>query len=119
MKSQNRPGSQRQKRVEVGLPMQVSGKESNGLPFADTMHSGNVSRTGASFLTKRSLEVGMELSILIPRRPGDPKESDFSSLARIVRVQPGSEEREILVGVQFLERQFHRVYVPETDSERT
>lgn len=115
MKSQGPSGMQRQKRVAVGLAMHVSGRESNGLPFDDTVHSGNVSRTGASFLTMRSLEVGMELSVLIPRRPGDPKGAEFSSQALVVRVQPGAEEREILVGVQFLERQFHRVFVPESE----
>ena len=115
MTSQGQSGTQRPKRVAVGLSMHVSGKETNGLPFDDVVHSGNVSRTGASFLTMRSLEVGMELSVLIPRRPGDPKDADFSSLALVVRVQPGAEAREILVGVQFLERQFHRVYVPESE----
>jgi hypothetical protein len=115
MKSQGPSETQRQKRVAVGLSMHVSGKEANGLPFDDIVHSGNVSRTGASFLTMRSLEVGMDVSVLIPRRPGDPKDTDFSSLARVVRVQPGSHDRELLIGVQFLERQFHRVYVPESD----
>ena len=115
MKSKDPSEMHRQKRVAVGLSMHVSGKVTNGLPFDDVVHSGNVSRTGASFLTMRSLEVGMDVSILIPRRPGDPKDSDFSSLAHVVRVQPGSQDRELLVGVQFLERHFHRVYVPESE----
>ncbi|HEV8384738.1 MAG TPA: hypothetical protein VGQ11_07690 [Candidatus Acidoferrales bacterium] len=108
--------STRQRRVAVGLEMRVGGKEANGLPFEDTVLSGNVSRTGASFYTLRDLKVDMELDVRIPRRPGDPEDSDFISKARIVRVQPGSEEREILVGVQFLDRHFHRVYVSEETS---
>jgi hypothetical protein len=105
-----------QKRVAVGLAMQVSGKEMDGMPFEDTVYSGNVSRSGASFHTLRRLEVGMEVDVLIPRRPGDPHDADFASRARVVRAQPGTEEREILVGVQFLDRRFHRVYVSESTS---
>jgi len=109
-------GGRVQKRVAVGLAMQVSGKEMDGMPFDDTVYSGNVSRTGASFLTHRRLEVGMEVDVLIPRRPGDPVDADFASRAQVVRAQPGTDEREILVGVQFLDRRFHRVYVSESTS---
>ena len=116
MSAPEQPNIQRPRRIEVGLAMQVSGKEANGLPFDDTVHSGNVSRTGASFLTRRRLEIGMEVDVLIPRRPGDPKDAEFDSRAKVVRVQPGSEEGEILVGLQFLDRKFQRVYVTETDS---
>ncbi len=109
-------GGRVQKRVAVGLAMQVSGKEINGTPFEDTVYSGNVSRTGASFPTLRQLEVGMEVDVMIPKRPGDREDTDFASRARVVRVQPGSEARELLVGVQFLDRRFHRVFVSETTS---
>ena len=116
MTAAEQTGGRVQKRVAVGLEMRVSGKEANGLPFDDTVHSGNVSRTGASFLTLRDLQMGMQVDVLIPRRPGDREESDFTSRAQIVRVQAGTEEREILVGVQFLDRHFHRVFVSETTS---
>ena len=116
MSAAEQTGGRVQKRVAVGLEMRVSGKEANGLPFDDTVHSGNVSRTGASFYTVRDLKVDMELDVLIPRRPGDPKDADFASRARVMRVQPGSEEGELLVGVQFLDRRFHRVYVSESTS---
>ena len=116
MTSPDQTNIQRQKRVAVGLAMQVRGKEANGLPFDDTVYSGNVSRTGASFLTLRGLELGMDVDVMIPRRPGDPPEADFSSRARVVRVQPGTQERELMVGVQFLDRRFHRVYVSEASS---
>ncbi len=116
MSAPEQAGGRVQKRVAVGLAMQVSGKEVDGMPFDDTVYSGNVSRTGASFLTHRRLEVGMEVDVLIPRRPGDPHDADFASRAQVVRAQPGADEREILVGVQFLDRRFHRVYVSETTS---
>jgi len=110
------PGGRVQKRVAVGLAMQVSGKEVDGMPFDDTVYSGNVSRTGASFHTHRRLEVGMDVDVLIPRRPGDPVDADFASRARVVRALSEADGREILVGVQFLDRRFHRVYVSETTS---
>ena len=105
-----------QKRVAVGLEMRVSGKDANGMPFDDVVHSGNVSRTGASFYTRRELKPDMVIDVLIPRRPGDPKDADFSSRARIMRVQPSGEVRDTLVGVHFLDRNFHRVYVSEATS---
>jgi hypothetical protein len=105
-----------QKRVAVGLEMHVSGKDANGLPFDDMVHSGNVSRTGASFYTRRELQADMVVDVLIPRRPGDPKDADFSSRARIVRVQPGSAEGERIIAIHFLDRNFHRVYVSEETS---
>ena len=116
MSAPEQPGGRVQKRVAVGLAMQVSGKEVGGMPFDDTVYSGNVSRTGASFHTHRRLEVGMDVDVLIPRRPGDPVDADFASRARVVRAQPEADGQEILVGVQFLDRRFHRVYVSETTS---
>lgn len=109
-------GGRVQKRVAVGLAIEVSGREVDGTPFIDTVYSGNVSRTGASFVTLRRLEVGMEVDVVIPRRPGESKDADFASRARVVRVQPGSVERELVVGVQFLDRRFHRVFVSESTS---
>ena len=116
MSAAQQGGGRIQKRVAVGLEMRVSGKEANGLRFEDTVHSGNVSRTGASFYTLRDLKVEMELDVMIPRRPGDPKDAGFASRARVMRVEPRPEEGESLVGVQFLDRRFHRVYVSESTS---
>lgn len=107
-------GGRVQKRVAVGLAMQISGKDADGTPFDDTVYSGNVSRTGASFHTVRKLEVGMDVDVVIPRRPGDHEPEDFATRARVVRALPEGEEHELLVGVQFLDRRFHRVYVSET-----
>ncbi|MBI1749066.1 MAG: PilZ domain-containing protein [Acidobacteria bacterium] len=116
MSALEQTGGRVQKRVAVGLAIQVSGKEADGTPFEDTVHSGNVSRTGASFTTLRGLEVGMEVDVVIPRRPGEREDADFATRARIVRVQPGSAERELLIGMQFLDRRFHRVFVSESTS---
>jgi len=110
-------GGRLQRRISVGLAMTVRGKETDGVPFEDSVHSGNVSRTGASFATRRQLEVGAEVELTIPRRPGERGEdADFVSRARVVRVVAGSEEGERVVGVQFLDRRFHRVFVSESTS---
>ncbi len=114
MSAAQQTGGRVQKRVSVGLAIEVSGREADGTPFIDTVYSGNVSRTGASFATLRRLEVGMAIDVVIPRRPGEKEDADFASRSRVVRVQPGSVEREIVVGVQFLDRRFHRVFVSES-----
>jgi hypothetical protein len=113
--SSGQGSGRQQRRIEVGLAMTVSGKESDGTPFVDTVQSGNVSRSGAAFTTYRTLSLGSEVDVVIPRRPGEHGEdADFSSRARIVRIIPGAREREFVVGVQFLDRRFHRVFVSET-----
>jgi hypothetical protein len=102
-----------QKRIAVGLTMQVRGKDARGVEFADTVHTTNISRTGASFSLHRDVEVGMDLEIEIPPRPGR-QEDEFVMTARIVRAAPDLREGGWLLGVQFA-RRFHRVFVPETE----
>lgn len=106
-----RTSGRQQKRIEVGLMMIVRGKEKSGAPFEDTVHSNNVSRTGASFVSERDLQIGMDIEITIPARPGQ-KEEDFITAARIVRAAPGEAEKENVFGVQF-SRRFLRVFVSE------
>ncbi len=103
-----------QRRIEVGLPMLVRGTDRHGQTFEDTAHSYDVSRTGASFLSRRELGVGMMLEIIIPRasnaRPGD---ADFVSQARVVRLVAIGDGREVRVGVNFVGPRFHRVFFSE------
>jgi len=110
-------GSERrvQRRIEVGLPIVVRGTDREGERFEDTAQSYNVSRTGASFSTLRQLEVGMEVELSIPR-PGTRREpeTDFVTLARVVRVLPEKKDRGRIVGVQFVGPRFHRVFVSES-----
>ena len=101
-----------QRRITVGLVLQVSGVEGFGAPFEDTVPAENVSRTGASFYSTRQVDLGDELEITIPGQATN----DFQTRARIVRVLPGRTDDERLIGIQFLGRRFHRIFVSEGES---
>lgn len=110
-------GSERrtQRRVTAGLPIVVRGSDAAGHRFEESTTSFDVSRTGLSFVTAREIAVGDELEILIPqsgvfRKP----DREFSTLAQVVRVQKSENDKETIVGVQFLGRHLNRVFVSET-----
>ena len=104
-----------QRRVDVGLPVVVLGTDSEGQAFQETAQSSNVSRTGASFVTTRPLEVGMEVELIISRTEGPRSaEKDFNTRARVMRVSQGENPRERIIGVHFLGPRFHRVFVSES-----
>lgn len=103
-----------QRRISVGLPIAVRGTDAAGRRFEDASQTYNVSRTGVSFLTSRHLAVGMDVQITISREGA--RDSDFHTLAHIVRVEPGPDAptdapQQFLVGVQFIGPRFHRVFV--------
>ncbi len=117
MGTQNATGAALERRAErritVHLPMRVSGTDRDGIPFEDFTESENVCRTGAAFLTKRRLNLGVDLDIVIPLPQST---SDFSTRGRIVHLRPGPEAHSQIVGVLFTGPRFHRVFVPETPS---
>ena len=103
------------RRVEVGLPMIVRGTDRHGIRFEDVTHCFNVSRTGASFATTRELDMGAKLEVVIALATGaQGGRGDFSCLSQIVRIVPGEEPPDIIIGVQFLEARFPRVFVSES-----
>ena len=106
------------RRVDVGLPMIVRGADRHGIRFEDVTHCFNVSRTGASFSTTRELDMGAKLEVVIGIASGTSGaiggRGDFSCLAQIVRIIPGEEPPDIIIGVQFLEARFPRVFVSES-----
>ncbi len=108
-------GSKRraERRITVHLPMRVRGTDSDGIPFEDLTESENVCRAGAAFHTKRRLNLGVDVDIVIPL-PKSP--SDFSTRGRIVHIRPGPEAHGLIVGVFFTGPRFHRVFAPETAS---
>ncbi len=104
-----------QRRISVGLPILVRGKDAGGVRYEDAVHSFDLSRTGLSFATARELAVGDDVEIVIPpsgsvRRP----EKEFSTLAQVVRVQNGEADGEKIVGVQFVGPRLNRVFVSES-----
>ncbi len=103
-----------QRRIHVGLPLLVRGSDAGGRRFEDPSEVRNVSRTGASFVTTREIAVGMDLEIVIPKLGlGRPAPDDFQTLARVVRVEPGTKEGELIVGVHFVGPRYNRVFITE------
>lgn len=102
-------------RIEVSLPLLVRGRDIHGGAFEDTSHSFNVSREGASFVTRRELRVGQHLELVFPQRPsgrGAAERQEFETTAEIRRLQP-TTAGEWEVGVHFTGPRF-RTYIPET-----
>lgn len=89
-------------RLEVSLPLLVRGRDVMGAAFEEATASYNVSREGASFTTRRELEMGQQLELSIPRRPGGPQTvaSNFETTGQVRRIIP-KETGEYEVGVEF------------------
>jgi c-di-GMP-binding flagellar brake protein YcgR len=103
-----------QRRIGVGLTVLVRGTDSAGKKFEETTASYDVSRTGASFALHHALEVGHELEITILKQTPAESDRDFVTQGRVVRILPGEDEDEKLIGVRFIGPRFHRVFVPES-----
>ncbi len=104
-----------QRRISVGLPILVRGADKTGHRYEDAAHSFDLSRTGASFVTTREVGVGEDLEIVIPQGgSGRNPDKDFSTLAHVVRVQPGENDGERIVGVHFFGPRLNRVFVSES-----
>ena len=105
----------RSRRLEVTLPLLVRGRDAYGAAFEDSTASYNLSREGASFITRRELVLGQSLEFIIPHRPL-PHETtprpDFETTGEVRRLIARSEG-EWEVGVQFTGPRL-RTYMPET-----
>ncbi len=55
----------REKRVGLQLPLDVSGQDAKGSPFAESTRSVNVSGGGLCFETQRNILVGQRLTVHI------------------------------------------------------
>jgi hypothetical protein len=100
------------KRITVSLPMLVRGRDVNDRLFEDTSESYNLSRDGASFLTRRELRLGQQVELVVRRRVAGPGAHDFETTGDVLRIVPhGAGEWE--VGVHFTGPRF-RTYMPET-----
>jgi PilZ domain len=108
-----------ERRIAVRLPITVRGRDAAGVTFEEVTSSENLCRGGAAFKTRFDVAVGMDLDISIPlsqtgaRRK--TKEDDFAAQGRVVHVRDG-ESGERVVGVQFMNNRFRRLFVPESAS---
>jgi hypothetical protein len=107
----------RERRVPVKLPMLVRGTDRTGEWFEEHTSSENLCRGGAAFATRYAVDLGMSIEISIPASPSaaDP-DTEFSTHGRIVHLKPGTNEREMIVGVEFTGPHFHRIYISESTS---
>jgi hypothetical protein len=109
-----------ERRIAVRLPITVRGRDATGVTFEEVTSSENLCRGGAAFKTRFDVAVGMDLDISIPlsqtgahrRTKGD----DFAAQGRVVHVRD-HESGERLVGVQFMNNRFRRLFVPESASQ--
>ncbi len=101
----------RERRIAIGLPMELHGTDRDGKPFEETARSENVCAGGLAFATRLELALGMEVEIriLLPPRGSEPA-SDFVTRGRIVHVKPLGGRNEKSVGVQFIGPRFPRIF---------
>jgi len=114
-KKEAAPPQRTSRRIEVSLPLLVRGRDIHDGAFEDTSHSFNVSREGASFVTRRELRVGQQLELVFPQRPAGraaAERPEFETTAEVRRLHP-TTPGEWEVGVHFTGPRF-RTYIPET-----
>lgn len=83
-----------QRRIQAAIPIFVSGTDSMGMEFNDSVEAQEVSRRGLSFLTHRELKVLDKVSVIVPGRgPSRAGEgpTDFYSEASVVRITPAGD----------------------------
>jgi len=104
----------RERRVPIHLPIVVRGIDLKGVSFEERTSSENLCRGGAAFVTRYRLNLGSQLEIKIPVPPtAASQDVEFSTRGRIVHLKKGSNERELIVGVEFTGPRFNRIFVSE------
>ncbi len=104
----------RQSRLNVSMNAMIKGKDRFGQAFDETTASENISRGGLAFRTRRELEEGAELDIVIPRPPIGPREQPpFFTTGKVVRARLDVAGHDYVVAVQFTGPQF-RTFMRET-----
>ena len=107
----------RERRVPVQLPMLVRGTDRAGEWFEERTSSVNLCRGGAAFATRFAVELGSQLEINIPVPPvAGGSDVEFATQGRVVHLMPGTQERELIVGVVFTGPRFNRMFVSESTS---
>jgi len=106
-----------ERRIAVHLPLQVRGKDRDGVAYEVSTETENVCRSGTAFVISREIDLGATVEITITLPPKYRQEaSDFATVGRIVHVKPGKSKHEKVVGVEFTGPRFHRIFAPETPS---
>jgi hypothetical protein len=98
--------TEREKRVGLHLPLEVSGNEASGAPFAESSRSVNVSGGGLCFETQRTLVIGARVTVHValppPLRKHFGGKAVYRARAVVCRVEQSLSEAVSRVGVRFL-----------------
>jgi len=98
--------TERGKRVGLRLPLDVSGLDEAGSPFADSAASVNISGGGLCFETRRALGVGSRVTLHIQLPPSLRKHFGdrpvYRARALVCRIEPATSVGVSRVGVRFL-----------------
>jgi hypothetical protein len=98
--------SERQRRVGLQLPLDVSGLDASGAPFAEATRSVNLSGGGLCFESRQRLAVGSRVSVRIelppPLRRHFGSRATYRALAVVCRVERFEGQPLSRVGARFL-----------------
>lgn len=98
--------AEREKRVGLHLPLDVSGLDVTGAPFAEATRSVNISGGGLCFESRQNLAVGSRVSVRIelppPLRRHFGSRSVYRALAVVCRVERPEGQALSRVGARFL-----------------
>jgi hypothetical protein len=98
--------TEREKRVGLHLPLEVSGQDATGSTFAESSRSVNVSGGGLCFETRRSLIVGARVVVQValppPLRRHFGGKAVYRARAVVCRVEHSLSDAVFRVGVRFL-----------------
>ena len=96
----------RERRVGLHLPLEVSGQEVSGASFSEESRTVNISGGGLCFETRRDLLLGARISLQIQLPSGLRKhfggKAVYKAKAMVCRVERASDEEPAKVGVRFL-----------------
>jgi hypothetical protein len=96
----------RERRVGLHLPLDVSGQETTGASFRDSTQTLNISGGGLCFETHRELTIGARLALQIQLPPPLQKhfggQATYKARAVVCRAERASDRDLARVGVRFL-----------------
>jgi PilZ domain len=96
----------RERRVGLHLPVEVTGQDASGASFRDSARTVNISGGGLCFESSRDLTIGARLTLLIELPPPLQKhfggKALYKARAVVCRSERASDKDVARVGVRFL-----------------
>jgi hypothetical protein len=104
-------GRRKERRIQVRLPVEVSGTDRNGARFNERTSSEDVCRQGVAVALSREIDLGASLEIVILMSHRTPQGQDFSTQGLVRHIKKSAAGP--IVGVEFIGPHFHRVFQSE------